>query len=562
MEPVTTPVVAKVHRAREKHVSKRLDPEVSMAVRQQIIHSRSPQPRPDAEARRRGRPNLLESRKAAADRPSRRAKWLSELAESIGARCSSDAIITGIAADSRRVRPGDLFVAASGDRKHVNDFIRDARERGAAAIVAPETIDGIASVAVSDPRAELPHIAAAFHDYPADQLRLIGITGTLGKTSTMLLLGDILEADGKPVGVVGSLGIKLAEATRETGITTPDASVLQEALRWFADQGVGQVAMEVTSHALSQRRIDGLGFCLGLLTNLVPDEHLEYHPTPEHYLDTKMGFLDFLEPGAPLVINADCALTRARTCHLARPVLGISGQGEPSAAVHIEAMRVTNGVSEFTLRGTRQIPGLDSLAPGCELALRLPLIGVTQVANAAMAATAALLLGASPDSIRRGLANAHAIRRRMEVIRPARPMVIDDTVGNPRSLEAVFETIRQLPCKGRLHVLFGIRGMRGPEINTGLAATLADCIAPHRAQLVVTSSDDVANGRNKVLPAERDAFIGSFMARSNGQDFHFRPTLSGAIAMLLDDVGEDDLVVLLGAQGLDAAAEMVLQHLK
>jgi UDP-N-acetylmuramoyl-L-alanyl-D-glutamate--2,6-diaminopimelate ligase len=128
------------------------------------------------------------------------------------------------------------------------------------------------------------------------ELRLIGITGTLGKTSTMLLLGDILEADRKPVGVVGSLGIKLAEATQETGITTPDASVLQEALRWFADQGVGHVAMEVTSHALSQRRVDGLHFCLGLLTNLVPDEHLEYHPTPEHYLETKMRFLEFLEP--------------------------------------------------------------------------------------------------------------------------------------------------------------------------------------------------------------------------------------------------------------------------
>jgi UDP-N-acetylmuramoyl-L-alanyl-D-glutamate--2,6-diaminopimelate ligase len=531
-----------------------------MAVRQQRSFSRQYPVRPD-ETPRRPRPAVLERRRTVEDQSQRPAKWLSELAGAIGARCTCDALITGIAADSRRVRPGDLFIAASGDRSHVGEFIGDARRRGAAGVVAAEAVEGIASIPVRDPRAALPHIAAAFHDYPANELRLIGITGTLGKTSTTLLLGDILEADSKPVGVVGSLGIKLAEATQETGITTPDASILQEALRWFADQGVGHVAMEVTSHALSQRRIDGLAFCLGLLTNLVPDEHLEYHPTPEHYLETKMRFLEFLEPGALLVINADCALTRERTRHLGRPVIGVSSRGDPSAAVQIEGVRVRNGVSEFTMRGTRAVHGLETLGPGRDLALRLPLIGVTQVANAGMAATAALLLGASPDAVRRGLANAHPIRRRMDVIRPARPLVIDDTVGNPRSLEAVFETIRHLPHTGRLHVLFGIRGMRGPEINMRLAATLAECIAPHRAHLVVTSSEDAADGRNRVLPAEQDAFIDEFRACADGRAFDFQPSLGGAVSTLLEEVGEDDLVLLLGAQGLDTAAAMVLEHL-
>lgn len=532
-----------------------------MSARHQTIHGFHPQLRLDHDLPRRARPGLLASRRASAVHPKRRAKWLSELADAIGAQCSSEALITGIAADSRRVRPGDLFIAATGDRGHLDDFIGDARQRGAAAIVAPGAIDGIASLAVADPRAALPHLAAAFHDYPADELRLIGITGTLGKTSTTLLLGDILEADRKAVGVVGSLGIKLAEATQETGITTPDAGVLQEALRWFADQGVGHVAMEVTSHALSQQRVEGLSFCLGLLTNLVPDEHLEYHPTPEHYLETKMRFLNFLEPGAPLVINADCALSRARTRHLRRPVIGISSRGHESAAVQVEDVRVRDGASEFILRGARQVPGLESLAPGCELPLRLPLIGVTQVDNAAMAATAALLLGASPGAVRRGLAGAHPIHRRMEVIRPERPLIIDDSLGNPRSLEAVFETIRQLPREGHLRVLFGIRGTRGPEINARLAATLARCLKPYPAHLVVTSSDDVADDRNRVLLSERDAFIESFRRRADGRAFEFEPTLSRAVARVLDDVGEDDLVLLLGAQGLDAAAAMVTDHL-
>jgi UDP-N-acetylmuramoyl-L-alanyl-D-glutamate--2,6-diaminopimelate ligase len=533
-----------------------------MPLRQHSNYSPNTRPHPGSEAPRRTRQGSLESRKSAADQPRRRAKWLSELSSAIGASCTSDALITGIAADSRRVRPGDLFVAATGDKSHLGDFIADARRRGAAGIVAPEAVTGAASIAVSDPRAALPQLAAAFHDYPADELQLIGITGTLGKTSTMLLLGDILEADRKAVGVVGSLGIKLAEATQETGITTPDASVLQEALRWFADQGVGHVAMEVTSHALSQRRVDGLHFCLGLLTNLVPDEHLEYHPTPEHYLETKMRFLEFLDPAAPLVINADCELTRERTGHLGQQVIGVSCRGEPSAAVQVDGIGVRDGVSEFTLRGTRRVQGLDSLAPGREMPLRLPLVGVRQVANAAMAATAALLLGASPEGIRRGLANAHPIRRRMEVIRPARPLVIDDTVGNPRSVEAVFETIPHLPHKGRLRILFGIRGMRGPKINARLAAALAKGIEPYEAELVVTSSDDVADERNRVSPAERDAFIDSFQASAGGPALNFQPALGDAVPALLDGVGEDDLVLLLGAQGLDAAAAMVLNHLR
>jgi UDP-N-acetylmuramyl tripeptide synthase len=210
----------------------------------------------------------------------------------------------------------------------------------------------------------------------------------------------------------------------------------------------------------------------------------------------------------------------------------------------------------------RRVQGLDSLAPGREMALRLPLVGVTQVANAAMAATAALLLGASPEGVRRGLANAHPIRRRMDVIRPARPLVIDDTVGNPRSVEAVFETIAHLPHKGRLRILFGIRGMRGPQINARLAAALAEGLGHQEADLVVTASDDVADGRNRVSPAERDAFIDSFRASSGGAAMNFQPALADAVPALLDRVGEDDLVLLLGAQGLDAAAAMVLDYLR
>jgi UDP-N-acetylmuramoyl-L-alanyl-D-glutamate--2,6-diaminopimelate ligase len=126
----------------------------------------------------------------------------------------------------------------------------------------------------------------------------------------------------------------------------------------------------------------------------------------------------------------------------------------------------------------------------------------------------------------------------------------------------VFETVRHLPHTGQLRILFGIRGMRGPDINARLAETLAECIGSYPAHLVVTSSDDLADARNRVLPAERDAFIDSFRARANGHRFAFEPCLKDAVETVLDGVGESDLVLLLGAQGLDAAAPLVIESLK
>jgi hypothetical protein len=198
-----------------------------MAVRQQRSYSRQYPARPD-EAPRRPRPAVLERRRAVEDQPQRTGQVVERACRRdrrpLHGGCAHHRHCRRFAprAARRPVRRRQWRPQPSG-RLH-----RDARRRGAAGIVAPEAVEGIASVAVADPRAALPHIAAAFHDYPADELRLIGITGTLGKTSTMLLLGDILQADSKPVGVVGSLGIKLAEATQETGITTPDASVCRK----------------------------------------------------------------------------------------------------------------------------------------------------------------------------------------------------------------------------------------------------------------------------------------------------------------------------------------------
>jgi UDP-N-acetylmuramoyl-L-alanyl-D-glutamate--2,6-diaminopimelate ligase len=195
------------------------------------------------------------------------------------------------------------------------------------------------------------------------------------------------------------------------------------------------------------------------------------------------------------------------------------------------------------------------LAPGA-VPLVLPVFGVHQVANAALAATAALAAGASPVGVTEAVAEMAPIRRRMEIVRAAAPVVLDDTVGNPRTLAAVFDSIGAIR-HGGLRIVFGIRGSRGPDINRRLAHALGDLVRARSVAtpvtLVITSSDDSAGPRDRVQAEERDAVLESL--RAAGVEHTHEAELAPAVRQALHGHAEDDLVLLLGAQGMDDAAE-------
>jgi UDP-N-acetylmuramoyl-L-alanyl-D-glutamate--2,6-diaminopimelate ligase len=185
----------------------------------------------------------------------------------------------------------------------------------------------------------------------------------------------------------------------------------------------------------------------------------------------------------------------------------------------------------------------------------LPVLGVHQVGNAALAAVVALLAGATPTGVTESVAEQAPIRRRMEVVRHASPIVLDDTVGNPRALEAVFESTRAIPHE-RLRIAFGIRGSRGSGINRRLAVTLARALQglDRPARLVVTASEDAAGPRDRVRPEEREVVLEAL--REVGVAFSYEPALTDAVRRVLEGSGDGDLVLLLGAQGMDRAAAL------
>jgi UDP-N-acetylmuramoyl-L-alanyl-D-glutamate--2,6-diaminopimelate ligase len=483
---------------------------------------------------------------------------LSDLATALGLPLHGlDVEVSGIAVDSRDVQPGDLFVAQRGERTDGARFVPEARERGAVAVCAAAPVADLPTLVAADPRGAVPRLAATLYRHPAAQLRLVGITGTLGKTSTALLVQSALASSGVRVGVIGSLGVRHRGQVASTGMTTPDAPSIHRALREMVDAGVTTTVIEVTSHGIALRRVAGLTFVLGALTNLVPDEHLDFHGTPEHYLRTKAKFFDMLEPGAPLVVNRDDAHVRALVAEAGiarvRPVIAVSADGDPEADVVVTGLRCDAAGSVFALEIRRALPRADGgeLAPGA-VPLVLPVLGVHQVANAALAGVVALLAGGARAGVTESVAELAPIHRRMEVIRQASPTILDDTVGNPRSLDAVFATIRTIPHQG-LRVAFGVRGARGPAINRRLAAALGRAIraTDRPVLLVVTTSEDVAGARDRVREEEREAVFEAL--RQEGVPFSYQPALGAAVRQVLDGSGDGDLVLLLGAQGMDAA---------
>lgn len=485
---------------------------------------------------------------------------LSELARAVGGRVEGEDVqVSGVTHDSRRVARGDIFVAISGTHAEGMAFVPQALAGGAVAICAREPAAGTPTLVVAEPRRALALLSAELHGHPARGIQLIGVTGSLGKTSTSLLARTALEAGGHEVGLIGSLGVRFGEQIVETGMTTPEAPAIHGALRRMSSDGATTVVMEVTSHSILLERVAGIEFALGVLTNLVPDEHLEFHPTPEHYIETKARFFGMLAPGAPLVANLDDPIGGARVRALDRPVIGVSSRGAPDAALEVADVRMSVRGSRFVLRVRRPLETLEGgVVQPIAVEVRLPILGLQQVENAALALGAAIVAGVPPKSAAEALARAEPMRRRMQIVREDDPAILDDTVGNPRSVDAVFGAVRGMGPR-HVRVVYALRGARGETINRRNARAIGEGALAVGASLVVSASDDVADARNRVTEAEREAALAEL--RALGVAFDYEPALRDAVHRALGAVGDDTLVLLLGAQGMDRGAELAREAL-
>jgi UDP-N-acetylmuramoyl-L-alanyl-D-glutamate--2,6-diaminopimelate ligase len=392
-----------------------------------------------------------------------------------------DLEITGIAYDSRKVVPGGLFVAVSGQRQDGHRFVAQALAQGAVAVAAerelPQVPAAVARITVPDSREALAHLGAAFYDYPAKKLHLIGITGTNGKTTTTYLLESILKASRIRVGVLGTIEYRIGSRVWPAPVTTPESLDLQYYLSEMVREGVTHAVMEVSSHALEQGRCRGLNFEVGVFTNLTRD-HLDYHQNMEAYYQAKAKlFFHYLgetafNPGTRAIINRD-------------DLFGERLWGEAAVPKKDYGIERETAYRPLTVHSGFQGTQAQIQTPRGVFEVNSPLIGRHNVYNflAAWAAGEALHLPAG--SLQEGIRSLSRVPGRMEPVpNPKELTILVDYAHTPEALRFALKSLRELTTK-KIITVFGCGGDRDATKRPHMGQ-----IAGEGSQLVIITSDN------------------------------------------------------------------------
>lgn len=394
-----------------------------------------------------------------------------------------DVPVRGVVCDSRAAGPGDLFVAYAGVSVDGHRFVAGARAAGAVAFVVermlPE-LEGLPTAVVPNGREAYAHLQAALHGRPGRRLRVIGVTGTDGKTTTIRLISAILGAAGRRVGSVDSIGARIGDRDADTGFhtTTPDADRVQAYLAQMVDAGVEYAVLEATSEGLAQHRVTACEFDVGVVTN-VTHEHLYFHGTYEAYREAKAMLFRALETSARKegvakvsVLNADDASYAYLRAIPAEVQLAYGlGAGAQVGACGVES---TPSGLRFRLH-----------LPGADVEVESPLVGRYNVHNVLAAAAAAHSQGISPDAIRLGVAAVRGVLGRMERIDHGQPFeAIVDFAHTPNALEKALEAARQLGT-GRVIAVYGCAGLRDVDKRPMMGE-----ISGRLADLTVITAED------------------------------------------------------------------------
>jgi UDP-N-acetylmuramoyl-L-alanyl-D-glutamate--2,6-diaminopimelate ligase len=453
----------------------------------------------------------------------------------------ADVEISRINYDSRKIGPGDLFVAMKGYAQDGHDFIGDAVSKGATAVLsdlAPDMVIQKLSrkpnqtpvfLQVSDSRKALSRLAVAFYQTPFHNMNLIGITGTNGKTTTSYLLESILLAAGRKPGVIGTINHRISNSVLKSSVTTPESLDLMKILREMADHFATDVVMEVSSHALDQGRVTDCPFRTALFTNITRD-HLDYHPSMDAYFEAKSILFKSLANNTPegpvtAVINTDdprgmdlMKLTAAKTM-----TYGLNSSCDVTA-------------KDVNVSRKGLIARLISKKMG-EIDIQSSLIGNFDIYNIMAAASTAVTLGVDLKTIASGIENMKGVPGRMELVPNARSLaIVVDYAHTPDALEKALEAANQI-TEGRILTVFGCGGDR----DRGKRNEMGRVAGKHSHKVFITSD----NPRSEDPAAIADEIEKGVIA-SGQKEYVIELERETAIRMAVQSAQKKDLVLIAG----------------
>ncbi len=433
-----------------------------------------------------------------------------------------DTEIASVVYDSRKVTPGCMFVAITGFATDGNRYIPMALEKGAVVVVTAQAqTEDVPYVLVENDRLALALIGGNYFNHPGDGMKLIGITGTNGKTSSTLLLKHVLERvlDAK-VGLIGTMDNRIGDEIVPTDRTTPESFELQQLLAKMRDAGCSYVIMEVSSHAIALDRVAGLHYEVAAFTNLTED-HLDFHKTMEHYCDTKA---ELFRRCRMAVANADDEWFARIARNAACPLLTTAVNG--AADLRAEDLTLLSDGISFT-----------AVYSGQRMAVKLPIPGKFTVYNALTVLGCALQLGISLDDAAAAMGSAKGVKGRVEVVpTPGKDYtVLIDYAHTPDGLENVLSSVKGY-CKGRLIAVFGCGGDRDP-VKRPIMGKIGVDIADYA---IITSDNPRTEDPMKII---QDIVNGVDSSKKNYEILENRPK---AIHRAMDIAEKNDIIVLAG----------------
>jgi UDP-N-acetylmuramyl-tripeptide synthetase len=433
--------------------------------------------------------------------------------------------ISKVEVDSRLIGVGDLFVAITGEKDDGAKYIGNAVAKGAVAVVAATDFiaDVQCKVIVKDMRRAVARIAARYHRYPSKRLRLIGVTGTNGKTTITFLLKSILENRGKSVGVIGTLGYFTGKHSFEAINTTPGPIELERLFTIMAAEQLRYAVMEVSSHALAMRRVEELEFQVAAISNITQD-HFDYHRSFESYRDAKAHILDLVTGKERWAIlnrddkSFDYLLGRVQSSYLTFSL------DDPKAELRLEDVEMSPSGSKFTL-----------VTPLGKEHVDYQLVGKFNLENALCAAACAMAVGLDPWTIAKGLSERSFVMGRAHRVDAGQPFtVLVDYAHTPDALGNILQTGRQL-TKGRLLVVFGCGGDRDRTKRP-----LMGQITSANADIVVCTSDNPRSEDPLAIIADIKPGL------DRNKELVIEPDRQKAIELALSMCRDNDLLVVAG----------------
>ncbi|MBZ2175867.1 UDP-N-acetylmuramoyl-L-alanyl-D-glutamate--2,6-diaminopimelate ligase [Schnuerera sp. xch1] len=467
--------------------------------------------------------------------------------------------IKGIAYHSGRVNPGDLFVCIKGYKTDGHKFISQAIENGAVAVIVEDVQQGynVPQFCVKDTRQALAAISDAYYNHPSKKMKVIGITGTNGKTSTSFMTNAILEKHNLETGIIGTVMVKFGNYIEPSILTTPESLDLHHYFLQMRNQKVSHAIMEVSSSALELNRVGNVDFDIVTFNN-IDREHIDLHGSFKKYFEAKASLIKNAKSTAWAILNLDCPYSKSLIEETKARVLTY-GVHDRSGYLCCKNVDLSTGRAKFKVEIRKPIKVGDVEYKPQEFNIDLSVPGYHSVYNAMVAISIGLLNGVPISTIQEAMNFFKGVERRFQIIYDDGFKIIDDHFANSGNINVTLETLTMMDFN-RLHIVYAIRGSRGVTTNRENAKTIAKWASKlNTKEITATLSRSHVRDKDMVTDEELNAFIE--VMDEAGIKVHLYDELSDAISYALSDVSQNDVVLLAGCQGMDYGAQIALENL-